>query len=124
MNATERQESAKQIREQLRELKRTLDATLPMIRNDVQDLEESEALIKIATGESREQSYITEIPQGFIPPSNIKVHEDINLPLEQVTKTLESLLENWITYGNTIESELNRHESAIQQNIERRLKGD
>ena len=127
MNATERKELSNQIREQLRELKTTLEVKLPIIRNDVQDLQESEELVNSATGESRKQPYdrgYTRFPEGFTHPSDIDVHIGINLPLKKATETLESLLKNWILYGETIEKELKLHQKAIQQDIERRLKGD
>ena len=127
MNATERKELSNQIRKQLHELKATLTVKLPIIRNDVQDLQESEELVNSATGESRKQPYAreyTRFPEGFTRPSNINVHDRIDLPLKEATENLESLLKNWIIYGETIEKELKLHQQAIQQDIERRLKGD
>ena len=127
MNATERKELSNQIREQLRELKTTLDGKLPIIGNDVKYLEESEELVNRATGESRKLPYERDsalFPEGFSRPSNIDVHTDIDMRFKHGIESLESLLKNWIIYGETVEKELKRHQQAIQQDIERRLKGD
>ena len=127
MNATERQELAKQIRRQLHELKTTLEVKLPIVGNDVQDLQESEELVKRATGESQRPHYerdSTRFPEGFSHPSNIDVHTDIDMRFKHGIESLEKLLKNWIIYGETIEKELKCHQQAIQQDIERRLKGD
>ena len=71
MNATERKELSNQIREQLRELKTTLDGKLPIIGNDVKYLEESEELVNRATGESRKLPYERDLhfsPKVFLAP--------------------------------------------------------
>ena len=127
MNATDRKELAEEMRKQLHELKTTLETKLPIIRNDVKDLEESEELVKRATGQSLQQPFerqVIRFPERFSRPSNIDPHTNIDGHFKSGIESLESLLTNWIIYGETIEKELKQYQQAIQQDIERCIKGD
>ena len=126
MNATERKELSNQIREQLRELKTTLDGKLPIIGNDVKYLEESEELVNRATGESRKLPYERDsalFPEGFSRPSNIDVHTDIDMRFKHGIESLESLLKNWIIYGETVEKELKTSPASNPTGYRTPLKG-
>ena len=127
MNTTDRNELCKKLRKQLNELKITLEATLPRITNDIRDLKESEELIDRVTGNSPKSPYDTEsnrYPIRFGGRPFEEVNTKICLSVMSDIRNLQSLLEDWETYGETIAKELKDHEQAIQQDIERRIKGN
>ena len=127
MNTTERNELCKKLRKQLNELKITLEATLPRITNDIRDLKESQELVDRATGNSQKSPYGTESDRFPIRFSGRPVEETntkIFLSVQTDIRNLDSLLNDWEIYGKTIEEELRLNQQAIQQDIERRIKGD
>ena len=80
-----------------------------------------------ATGDSRKLPHERDrdrFPEGFSRPSNIDVHTDINMRFDYGIESLEKLLKNWEIYGKSIEKALKDHQQAIQQDLERRKKGD
>ena len=127
MNTTDRTELCKKLRKQLHELKTTLETTLPIVTNDIRDLRESEELVNSTTRDSRKLPHARDrdrFPEGFSHPQNVNFHNDITLNFNPAIKNLENLLKNWEIYGETIAKELKAHQQAIQQDLERRIKGD